>query len=343
MRQILFRIPLPGSEHALTIYGYGAMLCIGFLLAILLAARRAKRLGQSPDVIYNVALFCFFGGLIGARLFYVIQYGEHFRSPLDFLKIWEGGLTFYGGFLLAIVAAIGYLRFAKQPILYWLDIIAPSVALGEAFGRLGCFLNGCCYGDVCPAGSGASWATFAWPAGTIPWQHYADQYLATLSLSAAAGGGATDGALTGSLLAVWHAPAIYPAQLLSFLNGLLLFLLLVAMFRHKRRHGQILFMFMLLYGVSRFLLEWLRADEARVYLLGLPTLLESLGYTQAAARLPLLTISQNVAIGMVVGSVIVLALLERSTRPELQAEYAPAPAVEAPPVSKKAKRRKDKS
>ena len=152
MRQILFRIPLPGSEHALTIYGYGAMLCIGFLLAILLAARRAKRLGQSPDVIYNVALFCFFGGLIGARLFYVIQYGEHFRSPLDFLKIWEGGLTFCGGFLLAIVAAIGYLRFAKQPILYWLDIIAPSVALGEAFGRLGCFLNGCCYGDVCPAG-----------------------------------------------------------------------------------------------------------------------------------------------------------------------------------------------
>ena len=318
MRQILLRIPVPGTEHVLTLYGYGAMLCLGFLLAILAAARRAKRLGQPPDVIYNAALFCFFGGLIGSRLFYIIQYGEHFHSVWDLVKIWEGGLTFYGGFLMAVIATVGYLWLARLPILYWLDILAPSVALGEAFGRLGCFLNGCCYGRTCPTDWG-----FAWPAGTIPWEHYADQALATSGMGPADMGGAAGGAITGALATAWQAPAIFPAQLISFANAMLLFLVLAAMFRVKRRHGQIILSFVLLYGVSRFLLECLRADEADAYLLGLPTLLSAMGLEDAAGRLPLLTISQNLAILMVAGSVAGLALLARSRRPQLLASYAP--------------------
>ena len=321
MRQILLRIPVPGTEHVLTLYGYGAMLCLGFLLAILVAARRARRLGQPPDIIYNAALFCFFGGLIGSRLFYVIQYGEHFRSVWDLIKIWEGGLTFYGGFLVAVLATVGYFLYARLPILYWLDIIAPSVALGEAFGRLGCFLNGCCYGGTCPAGLG-----FSWPAGSIPWEHYADVALAANNQGPADIGGAAGGAITGALATAWHAPAIFPAQLISFANAMLLFLVLAAMFRVKRRHGQIILSFVLLYGVSRFLLECLRADEADAYLLGLPTLLAALGQADAAGRLPLLTISQNLAIVMVAGSAAGLALVARSRRPQLQASYAPPPA-----------------
>ena len=320
MRQILLRIPIPGTEHVLTLYGYGAMLCLGFLLAILVAARRAKRLGQPPDIIYNAALFCFFGGLIGSRMFYVIQYGEHFRSVWDLVKIWEGGLTFYGGFLMAVLATVGYLWLARLPVLYWLDIIAPSVALGEAFGRLGCFLNGCCYGGTCPAGWGV-----AWPAGTIPWEHYADQFLAMSGLGPADMGGAAGAAVTGAMATAWHAPVIFPAQLLSFGNAMLLFLVLYAMFPVKRRHGQVLLMFVLLYGISRFLLECLRADEADAYLLGLPTLLTALGHEGAANRLPLLTISQNLAILMVAGSVAAWGLLARSRRPQLQASYAPPP------------------
>jgi phosphatidylglycerol:prolipoprotein diacylglycerol transferase len=320
VRQILLRIPIPGTEHVLTLYGYGAMMCLGFLLAILVAARRAKRLGQPPDIIYNAALFCFFGGLIGSRLFYVIQYGEHFRSVWDLVKIWEGGLTFYGGFLMAVLATIGYLLAARQPVLFWLDILAPSVALGEAFGRLGCYLNGCCYGGACNSGWG-----IAWPAGTIPWEHYADRFLAMSGLGPVDMGGAAGGAVTGALATAWHAPVIFPAQLISFTNAMLLFLLLYALFPFKRRHGQILVMFVLLYGVSRFLLECLRADEADAYLLGLPALLTALGQEGAANRLPLLTISQNLAILMVVGSVAALALLERSRRPQLQASYAPPP------------------
>jgi len=337
VRQILFRIPIPGTDSGVTLYGYGAMLCLGFLLAIFVAAWRAKRLKQSPDIIYNLALFCFFGGLVGARGFYVIQYGDQYSSLLDFVKIWEGGLTFYGGFLLAVAAVIGYLAVTKKPILYWLDIMAPSGMLGLAFGRLGCFLNGCCYGGVCPDGLG-----FSWPAGTIPWQHYAEQAVPGLV--------ASGGAAQAALAAGWHMPAIYPTQLLAFANAMLLFLLLHLWFRHKRKHGQILFTLILLYGISRFLLECLRDDEARIYLLGLPAILEGLGLGHAAAALPRLTISQNMAIVMVAVSVVGLAWLRRTRRPELRAEFAPpptlhaagdpAPAAEASP---RKGRRKDKA
>ena len=335
MHPILLRIPIPGLDHPLTIYGYGAMLCVGFLLAIWVAARRARRLGQSPDIIYNIALFCFLGGIFRARAFYVIQYGGQFRSLLDFIKIWEGGLTFYGGFLLAVAAVLVYLKAARLPMLYWLDVIAPSVALGLAFGRLGCFLNGCCYGDVCPAGWG-----FAWPAGSIPWQHYADQHLAATGL--AASGEAADAAVTGGLVAAWQAPAIYPTQLLSFVNAMLLFAVLHFMFERKRRHGQVIFSFVVLYGVTRFLLEYLRADEAAAYLLGLPTLLGAAGFSEAAARLPRLTISQNVAIVMVVLGGAAMVWLLRSRLPGLQADDVP-PAPAAPPVgAPRAKHGKEK-
>jgi phosphatidylglycerol:prolipoprotein diacylglycerol transferase len=339
VHQILLRIPVPGTDWVLTLYGYGAMLCIGFLLAILAAAHRAKKLGQSPDIIYNAALFCFFGGLVGARLFYVIQYGEHFQSILDLFKIWQGGLTFYGGFLLAVLATLAYLKFAGLPILYWLDIIAPSAALGEAFGRLGCFLNGCCYGDTCSTAWG-----FSWPPLSIPWQHYAEEFLASTGGPGLDSGGAVGGAVAGALAAAWHAPEIYPAQLLSFVNAMLLFVVLWAMFPLKRRHGQVIFMFILLYGISRFFLECIRADEAQAYLLGLPSLLGSLGFAGAAARLPLLTISQNVAIVMVAGSIAVLVWLGRTRRPRLQVSYVPPVQAAGPNAgAKHTKRRKERT
>jgi len=347
VRQVLLRIPIPGTEQVLTLYGYGAMMCLGFLAAILLAAHLAKRRKQSPDVVYNIALLCFFGGILGARLFFVVQYSGQFPNLLDLVKIWEGGLTFYGGFLLAVASVVAYLVTTRRPILYWLDVIAPGVALGEGFGRMGCFLNGCCYGDTCPTGWG-----LAWPVGSIPWQHYAERFLASagwsgapetlaaLGMTAAQPAGAAAGTLAGSLAAAWHAPAIYPAQFLSLASAVLLTLVLYTMWRWKRRHGQVLFSLILLYGISRFLLEILRADEASVYLLGLPTLLEGLGRQALAARLPGMTISQNVAIVMVLVGVGGLVLLARSRRPQIQADYAPPAAAPAPENSPQPKRRK---
>jgi phosphatidylglycerol:prolipoprotein diacylglycerol transferase len=328
MRPILLRIPLPWTDEVIMLYGYGAMLCLGCLAAIWVAARRAKRLGQSPEIIYNAALFSFLGGLIGGRLFYVIQYRDHFQSLWDMAKIWDGGLTFYGGFLLAVLLVLGYLAAARLPVLYWLDMIAPSVALGLAFGRMGCFLNGCCFGDVCRIGWG-----MVWPVGSIPWQHYAEAYQAALPGPAAGG---DSGAVLGALAATWRMPAIHPTQLYSIINALLLFAILHLGFRWKRRHGQVIFSFILLYALSRFLREYLRADEAEAFLLGLPTLLRAAGWEEWAWRLPRLTISQNVAIGMALVAGAGLVGLSRSTRQELQADFVP-------PVIEPTGRRKEKT
>jgi len=315
VRQVLLRIPIPGTDYVLTLFGYGLAMCLGFLLAILTAARRARRDGSPPEVIHNCALCCFFGGVFGARAFFVVQFSERFPGLLDLLKIWEGGLTFYGGFVVAALAVVIYLKITRRPVLYWLDVITPSLALGLAFGRLGCFLNGCCYGDVARAGPG-----MVWPVGSIPWFHYAEQHLAALGHAGPMPGGAVGGALAGALAAAWRMPAIHPSQLYSLVNALLLAGVLSVMFWRRRRNGQILLTFVVLYGVTRYLLEVIRADEPEIYLLGLPTLLRLLGAREAAAALPGLTISQNIAVVMVVGGGLALGALLKSRRPGLVVE-----------------------
>lgn len=337
MHQVLLRIPIPGTDRVLTLFGYGLAMCLGFLAAIVLAAWRARREGQPTDVIHNAALAAFFGGVLGARAFFVVQYSQQVPSLWDLLAIWEGGLTFYGGFIVATLAVIVYLKATRRPLLYWLDVIAPSVALGLAFGRLGCVLNGCCYGDVCRHGWGMTW-----PAASIPWEHYADVHLAALGIGPDAGGAAAS-ALAGALVAGWHMPAIHPAQFYAIVNALLLALVLHCMWRWKRQHGQVILALAVLYGASRFLLEMLRADEAEAYLFGLPTLLASVGLGDAAARLPALTISQNVAVAMVVGGGLALGWLRRSRNPTLQADYVPPPDPgDARPRPARGKRRKDR-
>ncbi|MEA3368572.1 MAG: prolipoprotein diacylglyceryl transferase [Planctomycetota bacterium] len=315
MRQVLLRIPIPGTDHVLTLYGYGLAMCLGFLLAILTAARRAKRDGSPPEVIHNAALACFFGGVFGARAFFVIQNHDQFDSPLALLRIWEGGLTFYGGFLVATLATVAYLRATRRNVLYWLDVITPSMALGLAFGRVGCFLNGCCYGDVAGAGPG-----MVWPVGSIPWYHYAEAYLSEAGQAGSLPLGAVGGALGGALAAVWRMPAIHPSQAYSLVNALALSVVLSVMFRRRRRNGQILLTFVVLYGITRYLLEVIRADEPEVYLLGLPTLLRLVGAREAAEALPGLTISQNIAVAMVIGGGLLLWRLMKSRRPGLVVE-----------------------
>ena len=319
MRQVLFRIPYPnpftGEWGTLPLYGYGLAMAVGFLAAILTAARRARRDGSPPEVIHNCALACFFGGVFGARAFFVIQFSERFPSLMDLLRIWEGGLTFYGGFLVAVAATVGYFLAARLPVLYWLDILAPSVPLGLAFGRLGCFLNGCCYGDVAHAGPG-----MVWPAGSIPWTHYAQAHLASLGEMGTLPGGADGAAVAGALAAGWRMPAIHPAQLYSMVNALVLAVVLHVLFVRRRRHGQVLLTFVVLYGVSRYLLEVLRADEPEIYLLGLPTLFRLLGAHEAAEALPGLTISQNIAVAMVLVGGVLLWRLMKSRRPHLVVE-----------------------
>lgn len=175
MHPIVFRIPLLGID----IPGYGLMLMIGFLVAIVWAARRAMRSGANPDVILNCGFIALFGGVIGARAMHVIHYWDQFAGKRSiFETVWaivdvtKGGLEYYGGFILAAVSIILWLKFYERVSLRWYcDIMAPSAAIGLAFGRLGCFLNGCCYGSVCEQ----PWAIrfpYASPAHIEHWQQF---------------------------------------------------------------------------------------------------------------------------------------------------------------------------
>jgi phosphatidylglycerol:prolipoprotein diacylglycerol transferase len=133
----------------LTIHTYGFLIAIGFLIGLWLAVRQATKEGIFPTKIIDLGFYILLAAIIGSRLFFVVINLDHYlRNPLDIFKIWEGGLVFYGGVLLAIPTVIWYVR--KNNLALWqtADIFAPSVAIGHVFGRLGCFAAGCCYGKV---------------------------------------------------------------------------------------------------------------------------------------------------------------------------------------------------
>ncbi|MBU1726988.1 MAG: prolipoprotein diacylglyceryl transferase [Candidatus Omnitrophica bacterium] len=129
------------------IYSYGLMLVIAFILSVTLAALFAKRQGFHPDVVYNFGFTVFIAGVIGARLFYVIENINYYlENPLEIILLQHGGLSWFGGLVLGTVFGLWYLKKKNIPVLKFLDVIIPFVALGHAIGRIGCFLNGCCYG-----------------------------------------------------------------------------------------------------------------------------------------------------------------------------------------------------
>ena len=158
MLQVLFRIPNPFTADGLPVYGFGMMLFLAFIGCTWLAGRRALREGISKETIQDLAVWLFIGGLLGARITYLLN--EKPRPDLlTFFKklpqIWEGGIVFYGSVLGGIAAYFlaYYLIYRKRGLstLRLVDAIAPSICLGLALGRIGCFLNGCCYGGVCTA------------------------------------------------------------------------------------------------------------------------------------------------------------------------------------------------
>jgi len=131
----------------LTVYAYGLMFAVAVMVCTLGASRDAERLGLAPDSIFDLAFWVVVAGLAGARLFYVILNASFFIDhPWEIVMIQKGGLAWQGGFIAACLAGIGFVRKKGLPLLPLLDLVAPYVALGESIGRIGCFLNGCCYG-----------------------------------------------------------------------------------------------------------------------------------------------------------------------------------------------------
>ncbi len=152
---LAFVLPWLCDPQGLPIRGYGVMLFLGVVSGVALAAWRANREGYNPELIYSLAFWMCICGIAGARLFYVIEYWRNFQKPgitetlgavINFTR---GGLVVYGEVVGGIVAAIVFFVRHKLPVLALADIVAPSMTLGLALGRIGCFLNGCCYGGQC--------------------------------------------------------------------------------------------------------------------------------------------------------------------------------------------------
>lgn len=161
MHQVLFRIPvnIPGwMPDGIPIYGFGVMLCIALFFCTWLAGRRAEREGISKQVIQDLAIWLLFAGIAGSRLTF-LRVEERLpwaQIPGQFFRIWDGGLVLYGSILGALVGYAGayFFLIRRQGLSTWqlADIIAPALAAGICLGRVGCLLNGCCFGTVavCP-------------------------------------------------------------------------------------------------------------------------------------------------------------------------------------------------
>ena len=141
MHPILFKFGI------FQVYSYGLMVALAFWVSVFLLSRRGYILSLDRDFFWNLSFWALTGGILGGRLMYILLNLDFFsKNPLEIFQLWHGGLVWYGGFIAGLLAAIFYLKRHKAPILKTLDLAAPFIALAQAIGRIGCFLNGCCYG-----------------------------------------------------------------------------------------------------------------------------------------------------------------------------------------------------
>lgn len=216
----------------LTIHTYGFLIATAFLVALWLAAAQARQRGLSYEKVVDQAFYTLIAGLAGSRLFYVATDWPHYSAhPLDIVKIWEGGLVFYGGVLLALPVAVYLAKKEALPLWDAADIWAPSIALGHAIGRLGCFCAGCCYGK---------------PAEGVPWAVVFSN---------------------PDSLAVKGVP-LHPVQLYESTAEVLNFLILMALRRRQSFKGQLFWVYILNYSIIRALVEVFRGDEIRGFIAG---------------------------------------------------------------------------
>ena len=130
------------------LYTYGAFLAVAFLTAIYLATREAERVGLKSDFVADLGIILILSSIVGARLFYILFYDLQYtlEHPTELLRLRQTGLVFYGGLFSGFCAIYVFCRLKRAPFLLVIDTAAPSIAMGQAIGRIGCFMSGCCYG-----------------------------------------------------------------------------------------------------------------------------------------------------------------------------------------------------
>jgi phosphatidylglycerol:prolipoprotein diacylglycerol transferase len=149
------------------LHSYGLMLALAIVVVSWSLSRRAARAGIAPHIVNDLIFWVVIGGIIGARIFYIGLDARFFlANPLDMLMIWKGGLAWQGSLLAGFVCGVIFIRHKKLPLRLMLDLVAPHIALGQAIGRIGCFLQGCCYGKP------AAWGLFfpVWGEKLVPVQ-----------------------------------------------------------------------------------------------------------------------------------------------------------------------------
>lgn len=209
------------SIGPITIHGYGLMIGIGFLAAILIGMKRAEKHGLDKDIVFNMGLLCIVGGMLGAKILYIIT---EWNSIIHSKNLWSDlayGFVVYGGIIGGILILYVYSRFKKLNFLQYMDLIVPSVSIGQGFGRIGCLLAGCCYGREtdCPIGIVFHNSEFA-PNGV----------------------------------------SLLPTQIFSSLGDFLIAGYLIWYAGKQKKDGKVISMYLILYGVGRFIVEIFRND-----------------------------------------------------------------------------------
>ncbi|MFO8057030.1 MAG: prolipoprotein diacylglyceryl transferase [bacterium] len=221
MKPILFYI---GS---VPVYSYVVFMNLAFIAALAYAWYEAGRQGMNRVYVAELALVLYIFGLLGARFLYIVVAWEDFSgSVFKVFKIWKGGLVFYGGLIGASLAGAAYIWFRGLSFGKWSDLVAPAGMAALALGRIGCFLNGCCYGKM---------------ADNIPWGVTYPPEHPSLKL--------------GMGQVQVHPTPIYESLVTAIIFGFLAWLM-----RRKKRDGQVFWAMVLAYGVARFIIEFFRGD-----------------------------------------------------------------------------------
>lgn len=207
-----------------TIHGYGLMIAVGIIVAYFVADYRAKRKGLDTDRLFSLAVIAVVFGLVGAKALYWLTIIDEIRENPRIMLDFGSGFVVYGGIILAIFIAWIYCRRKNLRLLEYTDVILPSVALGQGFGRIGCFLAGCCYGIE----------TDGWLAVTFTNSDYAP-----------------------------NGVPLVPTQLISSALNFLNFIALVLISRRSRKSGIVTVCYLLFYSAGRFVIEFFRGDVAR--------------------------------------------------------------------------------
>jgi phosphatidylglycerol:prolipoprotein diacylglycerol transferase len=213
----------------ITVYTYGVLLAAAYLLGLKLAMVRAQARGLDAARVLDLGIYIIISALIGAKLLLLVTDYRTFASdPRELLTLARSGGVFYGGLILAVIVALWYIRRVGLPLWTTCDVFAPGIALGHVVGRFGCFFAGCCFGKPT----------------TKPWGiTFTDPFAATN---------------VGTPLGV----PLHPTQLYEAGAELLILILLLATERTGRRFaGRTFWLYMLLYAISRFIIEFFRGDE----------------------------------------------------------------------------------